>query len=51
MKLGPGGGDERAAIAAYYAERFADTPHSDLRTVDGNTHVRHQCVILVPQRS
>jgi len=34
MKLGPGGGDERAAIAAYYAERFADTPYSDLRTVE-----------------
>ena len=41
---------ERAVIADYYAERFADTPIVTSRVLSGNTHVWHQCVILVQQR-
>jgi dTDP-4-amino-4,6-dideoxygalactose transaminase len=41
---------ERAVIAAYYTERFAGTPVGISKILNGNTHVWHQCVLLVERR-
>ncbi|NKB72775.1 MAG: aminotransferase class I/II-fold pyridoxal phosphate-dependent enzyme [Candidatus Latescibacteria bacterium] len=41
---------ERAVIAEYYTGRFAHTSVEISKVLSGNTHVWHQCVILVQQR-